>query len=186
MTSRRRDSPSMHKTMFKVEVFPHNADWRDKFREEAKHVGAALGENVVVHHIGSTSIPGIYAKPVIDILVEVKKISDVDARSSAMKSLGYAVMGQFGITGRRYFRGDDCEGIRTHQIHAFETGSAEVIRHLAFRNYLIAHPDDALEYSDLKRQLAAEHPFDADAYMDGKDAFINDTDCRAAKWRETE
>jgi GrpB-like predicted nucleotidyltransferase (UPF0157 family) len=100
-----------------------------------------------------------------------------------MESLGYEVKGEFGIPGRRYFRKDNQEGVRTHQIHAFETGSAEVERHLAFRDYMIANPEDAQRYSDLKRKLAEEHPQSMDEYMDGKDDFIKETDRRAAQWR---
>lgn len=167
--------------MKKVEVVPHNPRWRDAFEAEAKHIAAALGENVVaIHHIGSTAIPNIYAKPVIDLLIEVRDITEADRRSSAMESLGYEVMGEFGIPGRRYFRKDNQKGIRTHQIHTFETGSAEVKRHLAFRDYMIAHPADAQRYSELKRKLAEEHAQNIDGYMDGKDGFIKEIDRRAA------
>ena len=170
--------------MKKVEVLPHNLQWQEEFEAEAKLVAAALGENIVaVHHIGSTAIPNIYAKPVVDLLVEVKGIARVEERNSAMESLGYEVMGEFGIPGRRYFRKDNREGIRTHQIHVFETGSVQVERHLAFRDYLIAHPADAREYSALKRKLAAEYPQNPDGYMDGKDDFIKETDQKAAQWR---
>jgi len=101
--------------MKKVEVVPHNPRWRNAFEAEAKHIGAALGENVVaIHHIGSTAIPDIYAKPVIDLLVEVENITEVDERSSAMEALGYEAMGEFGIPGRRYFRKNNGEGIRTY------------------------------------------------------------------------
>ena len=173
--------------MRKVEVVPHDPRWRNAFEAEAKHIGAALGENVVaIHHIGSTAIPNIYAKPVVDLLVEVRDIIEVEGRSSAMESLGYEVMGEFGIPGRRYFRKDNREGIRTHQIHAFETGSAEVERHLAFRDYMISHPGDAQRYSELKRKLAEEHPQSIDGYMDGKDGFIKEMDRRAAQWRKSQ
>ena len=169
--------------MRKVEVVPHNPQWRDAFEAEARHVAATLGENAAaIHHIGSTAVPNIYAKPVIDMLVEVGDIALLDGQSSAMESLGYEVMGEFGIPGRRYFRKETPEGIRTHQIHAFEAGSAEAERHLAFRDYMIAHPGDALMYSELKRKLAAEHPLSIDGYMDGKDAFIKEIDQRAAQW----
>ena len=173
--------------MRKVEVVPHDPQWRDAFEAEAKHVAAALSGNVVaVHHIGSTAIPDIYAKPVIDLLVEVRHITEVDVRSSAMESLGYEVMGEFGIPGRRYFRKDDREGIRTHQVHAFEAGSAEVERHLAFRDYMIAHPGDAQKYGELKKRLAEEHPQSIDGYMDGKDGFIKEIDQKAARWRTSQ
>src|SRR5438270_451627 len=143
--------------MRKVEVVPHNLGWRDAFEAEAKHVAAALGEDVVaIHHIGSTAIPDIYAKPVLDLLVEVRDITEVDGQSSAMESLGYEVMGEYGIPGRRYFRKDNQEGIRTHNIHAFEAGSEEVERHLAFRDYMIAQHGDAQRDSELKRRLAEQ------------------------------
>src|SRR5436190_1948667 len=108
--------------MRKVEVVPHDPQWRNAFEAEAKRIGATLGENVVaIHHIGSTSIPNIYAKPVVDLLVEVRDIIEVDRRSLAMESLGYEVMGEYGIPGRRYFRKDNREEIRTHNLHTFET-----------------------------------------------------------------
>ena len=170
--------------MKKVEVVAYSPQWRDAFEAEAKHVSAALGENVVaIHHIGSTAIPNIYAKPIVDLLGEVRDITEVDGQSSVMELIGYEVMGEFGIPGRRYFRKNNREGIRTHQIHAFETGSAEVERHLAFRDYMIANPEDAQRYSELKRQLAKEHPQSMDGYMDGKDGFIKEMDRRAAQWR---
>jgi GrpB-like predicted nucleotidyltransferase (UPF0157 family) len=173
--------------MSRVEVVPHNPRWRDAFEAEAGHVAAALGENVVaVHHIGSTAIPNIYAKPVVDLLVEVRDLSEVDGRSTAMESLGYEVMGEYGIPGRRYFRKDTREGVRTHHIHAFEAGSAEVVRHLAFRDYMISHPVDAQRYSELKRRLAAENPQSMDGYMDGKDGFIKEMDRKAAQWRTSQ
>lgn len=173
--------------MSRVEVVPHDPRWRDAFEAEARRVAEAMGENVVaVHHIGSTSIPGIYAKPVIDLLVKVRDVAEVDGRSSAMESIGYEVMGEYGIPGRRYFRKDDREGVRTHHIHAFEAGSAEVVRHLAFRDYMLAHPADAQRYSELKRRLAEEHPQSMDGYIDGKDGFIKEMDRLAALWRTTQ
>jgi GrpB-like predicted nucleotidyltransferase (UPF0157 family) len=169
--------------MRKVEVVPHDPKWREAFKVESKSVADALGKNVVaVHHIGSTAIPSIYAKPVIDLLVEVKDIIKVDRQSSAMELLGYEVMGAFGIPGRRFFRKDNQESIRTHHIHTFEIASAQVERHLAFRDYMLAHPEDAQTYSELKRELARKYPQNIDKYMDGKDEFIKEMDKKAAQW----
>ncbi len=173
--------------MKRVEVVPHDPRWRDEFEAEAGRVAAALGENVVaVHHIGSTAIPGIYAKPVVDLLVEVRDVDELDGRGAAMEALGYEVLGEYGIPGRRYFRKDDREGVRTHNLHAFEAGSAEARRHLAFRDYMLAHPEEARRYSELKRRLADEHPQSFDAYMDGKDGFIKEMDRRAESWRASQ
>ena len=166
----------------RIYMVPHDPNWRHEFENEAEQVTAALGGNVVtVHHIGSTAIPNIYAKPVLDILLVVKDHADLDAKQAAMEALGYEARGEGGIPGRRFFRRDNAQGDRTHQIHAFEDGSPQIARHLAFRDYMIAHPDIAQEYSELKRTLAAQHPNDIEAYMDGKDAFIQEIDRRAAR-----
>jgi GrpB-like predicted nucleotidyltransferase (UPF0157 family) len=169
-----------------VKVVAHDPKWKDSFETESRQILAAFGKNVVaIHHIGSTSIPNIFAKPVIDILVEAGNLSGIEARNVSMVDLGYQVMGEFGIPGRRYFRKDDSEKVRTHQVHVFEAGSEEAIRHLAFRDYLKANPADANAYSELKRKLAKLHANNADDYINGKDAFIKDMDQKAALWFRT-
>ena len=171
----------------RVVVVPHDASWAETFEREAVLVRAALGDNTVqVHHIGSTAIAGIYAKPVIDLLVEVRAIEEVDARRSAMEALRYEALGEFGIVGRRYFRKENDAGLRTHHVHAFARRSAEVERHLAFRDYLRTHGERAKEYSELKRALAAEYPNDIEGYMDGKDAFIKAVEREALAWRASQ
>ena len=135
-----------------------------------------------LHHIGSTAISGIPAKPIIDILMEVTELQSLDEMSPAIESLGYEVMGEYGIPRRRYFRRNDASGTRTHQIHAFEVGSGEVNRHLAFRDYMRAHPTAAQAYGELKLRLAGQHPHDIEAYMDGKDAFIKTNETLAVLW----
>ena len=165
----------------RITMVPHDPNWRQEFENEARQITKALGDNVVtVHHMGSTAIPNIYAKPVIDVLLVVNDHADLDAKQTAMEALGYEAFGEFGIPTRRYFRKDNADGDRTHQVHAFEAGSPQIARHLAFRDYIIAHPDTAREYSDLKQKLAAQHPSDIDAYMDGKHEFIQEIDRRAA------
>ena len=99
-----------------------------------------------------------------------------------MVQLGYSAMGEFGIPGRRYFRKNDASGTRTHQVHAFQTGSTGVVRHLAFRDYMIAHPEAAHDYGALKLTLFRQHPNDFEAYMDGKDAFIQEHEAKALAW----
>ena len=166
----------------RIFMVPHDPNWRQEFENEAKRIADALESNVMdVHHIGSTAIPDIYAKPVVDILLVVSSHADLDAKKAAMEALGYEAFGEFGIPTRRYFRKDNAEGDRTHQVHAFEAGSPQIARHLAFRDHMIAHPEAAQEYSGLKQKLAAEHPDDIEAYMDGKDTFIQEIDRRAAQ-----
>jgi GrpB-like predicted nucleotidyltransferase (UPF0157 family) len=166
----------------KIDMVPHDPQWRQEFQQEAEQITVTLGSAVVtVHHMGSTAIPTVYAKPVIDLLLVVQSVAALDEKQPAMEALGYEALGEFGIPGRRYFRRNNALGDRTHQVHAFETGSPQITRHLAFRDYIIAHPETAQEYSDLKRELAAQYPNDIEAYMDGKDEFIQEIDRRAAR-----
>jgi GrpB-like predicted nucleotidyltransferase (UPF0157 family) len=163
--------------MRKVEVVPHNPQWRSIFHIESQYIANALGKNAIaIHHIGSTSIETIYAKPIVDILVAVKCLSEVDDRNSAMESLNYQVMGEFGIEGRRFFLKDDRVGIRTHHVHIFEINSAQIKRHLAFRDYMLSHPEAAQEYSNLKQKLAIKYPNNITEYQSGKAEFIKAID----------
>jgi GrpB-like predicted nucleotidyltransferase (UPF0157 family) len=93
-------------------------------------------------------------------------------------------MGEFGIPGRRFFRKDDASGARTHHIHAFHEGDENIQRHLAFRDYLIAHPAIARRYSDLKRAAALEFPEDIKGYMAAKDPFVKEHEAKALAWRQ--
>jgi GrpB-like predicted nucleotidyltransferase (UPF0157 family) len=166
----------------KVEVVPHDPNWLNLFETESKQIEIALGENVIkVHHIGSTSIETIYAKPIIDILVEVKSIDRVDEQNSSMQLLGYQCMGEFGIKERRFFLKDNSAGIRTYHVHTFEVGSAQITRHLAFRDYLNVHVEDALTYSSLTRSLGSKYPNDIEGYINGKHDFIQEIDRKAAE-----
>ncbi len=168
----------------KVEVVPHDPTWRLTFIKDSKQIALAMEENIVtIHHIGSTAIPNIYAKPIIDFLIEVKDIAKVDARNPAMTALGYEAMGEFGIPGRRFFRKNSASGKRTHHLHAFEAESPEVKRHLAFRDYAIAHPEVAQKYSELKRELAKTYPEDIQSYMNGKNGFIKEVEKKALEWQ---
>lgn len=168
----------------KVHIVPYNPTWNVQYETEAARIRTALGDlGAVVHHIGSTAIPEIWAKPIIDILLEVEDVMVLDERASRLVEIGYEAKGEFGIPGRRYFRKDSAGGVRTHQIHAFACGSEGVERHLAFRDYMIAHPAIALAYGDLKRKLAGANPEDIEAYMDGKDAFIKEHEANAREWK---
>lgn len=168
----------------RVVLADHDPRWAVRFSDEASLISTALGGVVIeLHHIGSTAIPEIAAKPVIDMLAVVSSLEALDRASSSLESLGYESKGEFGIPGRRYFRKDFPSGIRTHQLHAFATGSAEIERHLNFRDYLRAHPAEARAYEALKVSLAAQSASDARAYTDDKTAFIREIERRAAAWR---
>ena len=166
-----------------VEQVSHDPAWAEEFRKEAQKLREVLGDEIIaVHHIGSTSIPGITAKPIIDILVEARRIEDIDHYNDAMARHGYLALGEFGLPGRRFF----VKGVpnRTHNLHIFQAGSTEIYRHLAFRDYMIAHPEDARKYSELKQKLALQYKGDMDGYCDGKDAFVKEMEKKAIAWAE--
>ncbi len=166
-----------------VRVLPFQVGWRPAFETESLLVREALGDAVhALHHIGSTAVPGLAAKPVIDMLLEVPDLALLDARSEALLALGYEALGEYGLPGRRYFRKSDAQGQRSHHLRAFVAGHREARRHLVFRDYLIAHPEVATAYGALKLAQARAHPQDIEAYMDGKDPFIKDHDARALRW----
>ncbi|ALB62745.1 hypothetical protein AFK62_09635 [Cronobacter condimenti 1330] len=154
-----------------ITLEPYDPAWPARFDEEAQRVRATLGAVArIVHHIGSTSVPGLAAKPVIDMLLEVSSLAALDACNARMQALGYTPRGEHGIAGRRYFiKGDSA---RTHHLHAFETGSEHITRHLAFRDYLRRHDDAANEYQRIKFAAARDSGFQSDSYSEQKTAFI--------------
>lgn len=166
-----------------VIVVAYDSQWPARFAEEAARLAPVFGrELIAIHHIGSTSIPGMAAKPIIDMLPVVWQIEAVDALNLTMEALGYAPRGEFGIPGRRYFaKGQGAQ--RSHHVHVFAVDHPDVARHLNFRDYLIAHPAEAEAYASLKQALARQYPHDMEAYIAGKDGLIKEIDRRAAAWR---
>lgn len=165
----------------KIEVVSYDPDWPEAFAMEKVGVWGKVGEAIVaIHHIGSTAVLGLSAKPIIDMLMETSSLELLDEHTFELEALGYEGLGEFGIPGRRYFRkgGDN----RTHQIHAFATGDPGLRRHLAFRDYLRAHPEICREYDQLKREVAATCNQDIDRYCKGKDAFIKKHEALALEW----
>lgn len=170
--------------MRKVEVLPHQVEWSNMFRDENRKITNVFEKEILnVFHIGSTAIPNIKAKPVIDIMVEVINIENVDNFNNDMKQLGYEALGENGIPNRRFFKkgGDN----RTHHVHIFEQGNEEISRHLRFRDYMIAHPEEAMKYSQLKEYLAEKFPNNIEKYIEGKNNYIKEIDNKAEKWSRT-
>lgn len=165
-----------------IQLAPHDPDWACAAAAEGAAITDALqGLAVTVHHIGSTSVPGLIAKPILDLLLEVGDLAALDARGGDLIALGYEALGAFGIPGRRYFRKDSAAGRRTHQLHAFATGSEGARRHLAFRDYLRAHPEIAGEYGALKERLVAQSR-DPEHYIDGKEGWVQATEAASLRW----
>lgn len=164
-------------------VVPHDPAWEEAFEAEARSIRSALGDGVIrLHHIGSTAIPGILAKPIIDLLGVVEHLEVMDGHTDEMERVGYEVMGAFGIEGRRYFRKMDAFGKRTHHLHVFARGSPHIERHLAFRDYLKNNDEKAAEYSSLKASLTGKDLPSWETYIDGKKPFIATTELEALLW----
>jgi GrpB-like predicted nucleotidyltransferase (UPF0157 family) len=164
-----------------IRIEAHDAGWRAMFLLEQANIAHALGGTLIAaHHIGSTAVPGLAAKPIIDILLEVRGFDLLDAQSDSLAALGYAARGENGIAGRRYFQKGGAR--RTHHLHAYVHGDPNVTRHLALRDYLVANEVLAREYAALKRQLALRHRLDPAAYQAGKDAFLHRHEAAALAW----
>ncbi len=144
-------------------------------REEIERISPVFGANLVaVHHVGSTAIPGICAKPILDLMPQVRALADLDRVKTALENLGYEWWGEYGIAGRRYCtRNDSIDGRRLVQLHCFQTGNPEIEKHLAFRDYLRANPDVARGYDREKRRCRELHPDHSHAYTDAKSAWID-------------
>ncbi len=159
----------------KIELRPHNPAWAQLFDEEAARIRSALGPWILdVQHVGSTSIPGIPAKPILDIAVAVGNFEEATRCIAPLEALGYTYRGELGIPRRHYFRRDDpATGAATHNLHMNEIHGHDYRAHIAFRDHLRAHPDAAQAYAVLKQQLQAQFPTDRLGYVNGKSAFVH-------------
>jgi len=165
-----------------VILAPYNPDWPQMAAGHAERLRVLGSTLVIVHHIGSTSVPGLAAKPVIDLMPLVTALADLDRQRGHVEALDYEWHGEYGIAGRRYCTLSDEDGIRAVQLHFFEKNSPQAERHIAFRDYLRAHPDMAAAYENEKRRARDLHPNDSHAYTDEKSAWIRKTEAAALIW----
>ncbi|ABN62619.1 hypothetical protein A1L58_12970 [Shewanella baltica] len=167
----------------KVEIVDYNSVWPQKYESEKKLLLSVVGNAIDnIHHIGSTSIEGLAAKPIIDIIIESPSLDILDSCKDQFELLGYEALGEFGMSGRRYYRKGGEQ--RTYQIHAFVTDDKNVHRHIAFREYLKANPEVLTEYEELKRRVARECNNDISVYCDGKNDFIQEHEAKALeRWQ---
>jgi putative glutamine amidotransferase len=160
-------------------IVPADPGWSPRFDEEAARLAAALGEQVVrIDHVGSTSVPGLDAKPTIDIQVSLGSLEPREAYVPVLRELGYRTLLDPTAPDHEYASRDADEGLAFH-VHLCPAGSAWERRHLAFRDWLRDHPGDAAAYAGLKRTLAAEHPNDVHSYTDAKSDFIRSVESKA-------
>lgn len=166
-----------------IEIVPYDPAWPERFREEKAHLLACLPGDLVgrIEHFGSTAVPGLAAKPIVDMLVEVTDLGETRIRiAPVLEARGYDYFWRptHGDDGPPFYawfiKRDGRTRARTHHIHMVEASFQEHWDQLLFRDYLIEHPDVARDYELLKRGLAATYTNDRVAYTNGKSAFIAD------------
>lgn len=168
-----------------VNLLPHNPQWQEAALYEINRISKEIGNKFSFHHIGSTSIPGICAKPILDLLIIAPSLEEIDSFQDKFESLGYQYKGEYGIRGRRYcvlYNEEKTKGY-VH-IHAFGAGNIEIERHLLFRDYLRAVPEVAEQYHQLKIGLIFDKDTKRSNYTDAKAPFITSALSDAYEWQK--
>ena len=156
-----------------IVVEPYDPAWQRAFEEIRKEIDAALGTLAIgIEHVGSTSVQGLSAKPIIDIDVVIRDRAELDDVVSALGGIGYRHKGDMGISGREAFDYDGKEHLMPHHLYVCTRDLPELKRHIAFRDYLRKHPDAVKEYSRIKAEGAELYPHDIDRYIEHKSPFI--------------
>jgi GrpB-like predicted nucleotidyltransferase (UPF0157 family) len=154
-----------------VIIVEYDPRWPGYFQELRAPVVAALGDLVVtVEHVGSTAVPGLAAKPIIDIDVVVRSVTDIPESIVRLAALGYIHRGDLGISGREAFVSP--AGKPRHHLYLCALGCDELRRHRSFRDYLLSHPHDARSYEELKKAAAIRFANDRAAYNHAKSLFV--------------
>lgn len=164
----------------KVRLTDFSENWALMFQKEVHILSEIFGDEIIkFEHFGSTSVHGLKAKPVIDMMCVVKDIHQIDSFNEKMDSLGYDVVGEYGIAGRRLFRkgGEN----RTHHIHFYQYDNPQIARHLIFRDYLRSHPKEVVRYSHFKEELAQQFE-NTSEYSPAKNLFVKEMEQKALQW----
>ena len=164
-----------------IEIVDHDPGWAEAFAAISGAAKAALGPLALrVDHVGSTSVPGLGAKPIVDLDVVIESPALLPPVVDKLAALGYSHKGDLGIPGREAFGREDDTVPRdgsgrawpAHHLYVCARESRELHRHVRFRDYLRSHPDSAASYEALKRALAQRHPHDIESYIEGKSEFV--------------
>lgn len=158
---------------FPIRLVDYDPQWPILYEEEKASIFGVIGDLIVdIQHIGSTAVPGLGAKPIIDIMVAIRGLALVERCVQPLQAIGYEYLGEYGIPGRYYFRKPPGHPHSTYHIHMVERESDFWERHILFRGFLRAHPEEAQRYYELKRELATKFGSDRDAYTEAKRSFI--------------
>ena len=170
-----------------VVIVDYDPQWPILYEEEKRHILDAIGHVVVaVEHVGSTAVPGLGAKPIIDIMAAVRDLDDAEQCFRPLQEIGYEYVPEHeaSIPERRYFRKGPPEAHR--HLHMVELASGFWERHLLFRDFLRGRPEVATQYYQLKKRLAARYGSDREGYTEAKTAFIRWVEGRARSERVRE
>lgn len=167
-----------------VRIVEHDPDWARRAERALRRLRAALGGMLLrADHIGSTAVPGLAAKPVLDLLLEVSDVQALDARAAALERLGYEARGEHGLPGRRFFRrADPVTGERVEHLQAWGRGDPALDRHRALRDFLRTFPDRAAAYGAHKIAVAERSEGDALRYQTGKADLLRALEADALEW----
>jgi GrpB-like predicted nucleotidyltransferase (UPF0157 family) len=187
LTSAEFRGPSRHPSLDDrfdpaVRIVDYDPEWPALAETEMRAIEEALGGVAVrVEHVGSTAVPGLAAKPILDLQLSVEAIEPRDRYVGPLERLGYLFVPAPESPDYHLFVKPG-ERPRTHHIHVCAAGSEHELRHIAVRDFLRAQSDEAARYEALKRDVAARHPQDRLAYIEGKEDYVSDLEARAVEW----
>jgi GrpB-like predicted nucleotidyltransferase (UPF0157 family) len=172
----------------RILIADYDPAWPRLFEDERQRLQAAIGEwAIAIEHVGSTAVPGLAAKPIIDIGIALTSLENALKCITPLFELGYQCLGEYGIPDRIFFRkltdtplpGQTHHGVaRTHHVHMYQQDHYEFVQQTLFRDYIRSHPAAAREYDQVKRRLAQEHS-DMNEYAMAKSDFVQDILARA-------
>ena len=168
-----------------VRIVDYDPEWPELAAAELRRIAAALGESAVrLEHVGSTAVPGLAAKPIVDLQLSVPAVEQREGYLEPLEGLGYLFVPEPESPDYHLFAKPPGRP-RSYHLHVCEAGSEHERRHVAVRDYLRANPEEAAGYEAIKRRLAERHPQDRLAYIEGKDDFVAALEARALRWART-
>lgn len=159
----------------KVVVLPYDRTWEFAFEQIKREIEGSIGDLIIgIEHVGSTSVEGLSAKPIIDIDVIIKDYSILDAVVSKLEAIGYIHEGNLGIKEREAFKYSDKPHLQQHHLYVCPQQSEELHRHITFRNFLRNNPEAVKKYSAVKEKAAQLFPDDIEKYIEYKSPCIEE------------